>query len=150
MDVPLADRAARIFDEEKIARARLQCALKSAFLRDSAHLFALLLAFGRLGSRKPMRLLALTRAEAAVADAPKLLVRVLGGARRTIILQPAPNIRNVSALGWLRRRLDRRKISFGLVEQLVGTLVRLFVLVGNALESARVFCKNRTWSVERG
>ena len=86
-DAMLADRAGRMLDKEKIARARLQCALKSAFLRVSAHLFAaLLLAVGRLGGRLPMRVLALTRAEAAVADALKLLVRVLGGACRLIVL----------------------------------------------------------------
>ena len=58
--------------EETIARARLQFSLKSAYLRVSAHLFALLLAFGRLGSRLPMRRLAQTRTEAAVADSRKL------------------------------------------------------------------------------
>ena len=139
-----------MLDEVKIARARLQCALESAFLRVSAHLFAaLLLAFGRLGSRLPMKALAHTRFVAAVADALKLHVRVLVGVRHLIVLQPVPKIRVVATFGWRQRRLDWRKEALGFGKKLVGALVRLGVVIENALEGACIICKYKLRRVER-
>ena len=138
-----------MLDEETIACARLKCALKSAFLRVSGHLFALLLAFGRLDSRLPMRFLALTRAKATVADALDLVVGALGGARCLIVLQLAPNIRVVTALGMRQRRLQRLEEAIGVVEQLAGAFVRRVVAVEDSLKRARVCCKYKLQRVER-
>ena len=126
-------------DEETLAPARLQYSLQISVLRISAHLDAQRLAVGRHDSSSAMLINARIRFIAAVADSRELLVRVLGSARRLIVLQSAPNIRVVSTFDWRQRRLDWRKDSLGICEQLAGALVCLIVDIENLLKRARIY-----------
>ena len=128
-----------MIDEETLAHARLQYSLQISVLRISAHLDSLRLAAGRHDSSIVMRINARICSIAAVADSRELLVRVFGCARRLIVLQSAPNIRVVVTFGWRQRRLDWRKDSLGICEQLAVALVRLIVDIENLLERARIY-----------